>query len=79
MKFSFLTPFKKRAHEKQLNPFHHDTTSMGQRIGDGRLVVMYTGYDNYKSVVLVDTCTGERINIEFTQPKKIVWKDIKGD
>lgn len=65
MKFSFLNPWTRKAHEKQINPFHHDSTSMGQQVGSGRLYVMFRAHNNYDEVYLVDTLTGKRAKLEL--------------
>ncbi len=67
MKFSFLNPWKKKPHEKQINPFNHDGVSMGVQVGNGRLCVMFYSHNDYKYVYLVDTLTGQRAKVEFDE------------
>jgi len=72
MKLSFMEPFERTVFDEiPINPFRRDMISMGTRVGDGRLYVMYNKRDCSGNVYLVDTLTGERVKIELEEVIKI--------
>lgn len=55
------------------NPFCHDLHRMGVRVGEN-VMVMMTNYDTDRCqhLVVVNTETGERIALVFSEPKKVM-------
>ncbi len=70
MKISFLKPWKKKPREDKINPFEHNMTLMGERVGGGRVFVMYQSHDNYREIQIVDTETGQRLEVKLPETEK---------